>query len=357
MFLYFILANAIQIGSDYHNVGANYEYNTTNSTEHTTIIQQAINDLNINDGGTVHIRRGEYIINENIELRNNLHFKGDGIDITILKLKNYSVSYKYNGNSRAGIIRIQDGHDVIISDLTIDGNKANQHDDEDHRYGKYGIFTEGTDDVLIDNIKTINCQGYGIDPHGWKSEYKWGYYLNVTNSISNENDLDGFTLDQTRHIFVDNCTAIHNGRHGFNVVTGSQFVTIQNSIAKDNGFYELNGWSGCGIMVQNNKQFGTNNVIIENNMIYHSKKAGICLKDVVDVYVANNNIEDSCTCLRFEYTLASIIEENICNTKKFNRIMESNLIYVSNNYDYNLIRNKENIYLVNNTFMETSCSN
>src|SRR5207249_31502 len=127
-------------------------------------------------------------------------------------------------------------NDFIVSNMTIDGNKQNQYTDPNSSYGRYGIFTEGGRNIWFDFVKIINFQGYGFDPHGWKTGNIWGNYLTITNCISENNDWDGFTLDETLYIYIKNCISSNNGRHGFNVVTGSQNVLLINNFAYNNGF-------------------------------------------------------------------------------------------------------------------------
>jgi hypothetical protein len=118
-------------------------------------------------------------------------------------------------------------------------------------------------------------QGYGFDPHGSKpSDY--AYNLVIVNCVADNNDWDGFTLDQTIGMYVNNCTAYNNGRHGFNVVTGSKNTLITNVTTYNNGYYYYKKDPGCGISMQDNLQYGTANLTAKNAFLSNDSKGGFC---------------------------------------------------------------------------------
>ncbi len=87
-----------------------------------TAIQTAINDVSTNyGGGIVYLEEGTYIITTQIDLKSNVTLEGAGPN-TILKFKNST-----NGSGVA-IVSAGTGNptNVIIKNLHLDGNKANQ---------------------------------------------------------------------------------------------------------------------------------------------------------------------------------------------------------------------------------------
>lgn len=321
--------NDIYIGPYYYTIGINlnmsqYAYATTynilditNATSTYLTIQSAVTKIGLMGGGVIYIKEGTYTLLRNIDFaKGNIKFTGDGMDATILKLVDYSPSFIIGTSKKSGFIRTRMITNFIVANMTIDGNKARQFYDDDSIYGKYGLFTEGCTNVWFDNVKVTNFQGYGFDPHGWKSVGIYGNNLTITNCISENNNWDGFTLDQTYNIVLIGNKAYNNGRHGFNIVTGAKFGQVINNTAYYNGYYDPHLGSGCGIMVQNNQEFGTGNISLVNNHLYHNKKAGICLNDVFNITAINNNIGDTCTCFNIVKQKTTQIFNNKCFTKK-----------------------------------------
>lgn len=276
---------------------------------------------------TVMIAKGQYYLSANIQVGSNTHLTGYGMDKSILKLSSYASKF-----NKAGFVRSVLTSNVMISNLTLDGNKYNQYAgnmdadveveySDDITYGRYGIFTEGSVNVTFDSVLVTNFQGYGFDPHGQKKTMIFGNQLTIKHCMSTYNDWDGYTLDQTLHIHVYNCTSRNNGRHGFNVVTGSRFVTIENVTSVNDGYYYSVNSTGCGITIQNNQGYGTHSAIFRNNIIITPKKGGICTRDVYNITMFNNIITAQ-TCMRIEGTNNTYINSTTCiNASPTRRIM------------------------------------
>jgi Right handed beta helix region len=287
-----------------------------NGTDAYPILTQAIADVNATGGGVIHIEPGTYSLSRNIILGANMTLMGSGMDVTVLQLVNNANAWSDGKNKRAGFIRARLDDNISIRDMTLDGNKQKQKKDDLSLYGRYGIFTEGSANVFIDRVKIKNFQGYGFDPHGWKAGKIYGKNLTITNCVAIDNDWDGFTLDQTVGMVIRNNTAIHNGRHGFNVVTGSKMAVLEGNYAYDNGHYYNHGpdaGSGCGIMVQNNQKYGTGQVVIKSNYLKGSLKGGVCLNDVFNITVQGNMITGTNTsCMLITAVKGASVVDNIC---------------------------------------------
>jgi hypothetical protein len=263
-------------------------YYQLSETDAQPKLQELAGTLKAAGGGKITFLPGTYILGKYWEISSNIVVIGAGMDVTTLKLKDFALPWKTATSSRSGFIRatVQNNphcKDISIIGLTLDGNKANQNTDTNSKYGRYGLFTEGCTNVLFDSVRIKNWQGYGFDPHGWKSGNVYGKFLTIKNCIANDNDWDGFTLDQTDTIVVDNCVSINNGRHGFNIVTGSFNVILTNVKTEHNGYYYYTGATGCGIMAQNNQLFGTHGVTVQGAVLNNDRKAGVCVNDVYSV--------------------------------------------------------------------------
>ena len=273
------------------------------------IVQPLLNSGNV----TVVIAPGLYLSSYQFVLYNNTHLSGYGMDVSILKLSDWAPKFNVSGFVRTTLTS-----NITVSHLTLDGNKYNQHVSNDtsieHKaapeYGRYGLFTEGSLNVTFDSVHVTDFQAYGFDPHGKKSMGVWGDPLTIKNCKASFNDWDGFTLDQSLNIYVTNCTSFENGRHGFNVVTGSRYTIIENCTSIDDGHYYPSG-TGCGIMIQNNQNFGTHSAIFRDNIITNAKKAGICTNGVYNVSMTNNTVRAQ-TCVRIEATNNSAITGTTC---------------------------------------------
>lgn len=295
-----------------------------NTTDTFTDLQYALTFVNSKGGGEVVLQNGTYIVGSNLEMFNSTTLLGQGIDTTYIKLKDFAPPFMRGNSPKAGLIRAtmqnKRGCDnIIISNLTLDGNKVNQYTDHDHQYGRFGIFTEACHNATFDHVKIVNFQGYGFDPHGIKPS-TFAYNLTITNSISNDNDWDGFTLDQSVNILVENCSASNNGRHGFNVVTASRHTIIRNVTTYRNGYYYYKSDPGCGIAMQINKGFNTTILSAYDATIRDDKKGGFCTTGAVS-YITLSNMTiynaDRCVHLTPNVTNVTIFNVDCWDAKKF----------------------------------------
>lgn len=289
-------------------------------------VQQSLDEIRFNGGGVLRFEAGIYILSSYIELGSNTAIIGAGINDTVLQLMNWAKPWwiPNTGNRKSGFIRSVRTQNLYFANLTIDGNKKNQHTDKYSIYGRYGFFTEAVDNVTIDGMAVINFQGYGFDPHGVKETMSWSRGLTIRNSYSYNNGWDGYTIDQSADVVLENNVAYNNGRHGFNIVTGSYNVSMNNNIAYENGFYYYEGSPGCGVAVQNNLNFGTKNISVINNIFENNDDAGICIKDVADILIENNTIANVNytnskvnLCIKIANSVNVISNNNICNDTLF----------------------------------------
>lgn len=248
-------------------------------SDDSAAIQAAIDAAYEAGGGTVWIPSGLYYVSGDptnssagaVEVRTNVTLTGDGPGNTILKLVD-GFDERINGIVRTSAK--EDASNVVISNLTIDGNR-------DNNLGfQTGVITgvkESSDgrihtDITISNVEVMNANGYGINPH------EITYNLIVENSISHNNGVDGFVADNIINgIYRDNL-AYENDRHGLNVTTSSNGILLEDNEAYSNG--------GAGVIVQRGDIFpdGQNdidwpmNVEIRGGALYDNGREGIFLK-------------------------------------------------------------------------------
>jgi parallel beta-helix repeat protein len=281
-----------------------------------SIFQQAFDEIKANGKGKLYIEEGEYILSSFLEVGDNVTVIGAGMNKTILKLQNIARPWWIpgTGTKRSGFLRSTHCVNLRFYNLTIDGNKAFQNTDKYSKYGRFGFFTEACDNVFIDGMAIVNFQGYGFDPHGIKASKTWSVNLTIINSYAGNNDWDGYTIDQSTNVLIANNTAFHNGRHGFNIVTGSFNVTLFNNTATDNGYFYYHGNEGCGIAVQNNLKYGTRDIHVKLNTLTHSKDAGVCLNDVVNVMVQQNTVyrNNTTPCIKTINVTSTVVSNNTC---------------------------------------------
>jgi parallel beta-helix repeat protein len=302
------------------------------------VLQKAAKDVYSSGGGTITIQAGTYILYKQVEFFSNTKIIGSGIDKTIFKLIDHAAPWKVGSSVKSGLFRTayqtyNSCINISFIGFTLDGNKANQNTDPDSEYGRYGMFNEACTNILMDSVHIQNFQGYGFDPHGWKSSNMYGKNLTIKNCVSNDNNWDGFTLDQTDTITFTNNVATNNGRHGVNVVTGSFNVLISGVKTNHNGYYDPHNGTGCGVMVQNNMLFGTNNAIVEKSTLINDKKGGICTDDVYNIKMNTNTITNPEKCIVLKDSRQITITNNYCtSTKKvFISNVNSNTITESSN--------------------------
>lgn len=353
----------ITLGPNYYFVGINL--NMSDFSENVTFnilepddptyvemtIQNAFDTMSANGGGVIHILEGEYIIMKNLNIQGNgIQLQGDGIDKTILKLSNYSVPFASEQDPGAGFIWAHFTTGLILSNLTLDGNKDFQYTESNYTYGRYGVFTETCTHVWFDSVKITNFQEYGFDPHGFKNTSAWSQYLTISNCVSTNNGWDGYAIDQTMYVYIINSLASNNGRHGFNVVTGSKYLEIINNTANDNGFdLTVSNSGGCGFTIQNNFLYGTSDTTFTNNLASYNKRSGFCLNDVYNINITNNLIEGycscenmtsaSCICFNIINVTSTSISENVCESYKLYTEYDCYVIFGSGSGNYTYIYN------------------
>lgn len=136
------------------------------STDSAAAINEAITHVTTN-GGVVHLRAGTYIIETSVILKDGVILVGQGVENTILKLKNstntavvqtedYDTLTGQNENNPSDGVP----YNLGLVGMTIDGNKSNQ---------STAANCQGVElyagNVMVDQVYVRDCLG-----DGWRSE-------------------------------------------------------------------------------------------------------------------------------------------------------------------------------------------
>lgn len=237
--------------------------------EDNTEIQNALSEVYRAGGGMVFLFPGTYHIKKQLRIWDNVTLKGSGRtgnNRTVIRLTNNAPSM----NGSAGIIRMKKDFkrgkekrvkNTTIEDFVIDGNRKNQKQNVKDKEKKYGFYSEG-DNITIRRISSINCMGYGFDPHAHEDTVP-AKNLIIEDSYAAYNFLDGFTLDMLHDGRFENNIAEYNDRNGFNVITESEGIEFANNISR------FNGMTGMKIQTK------ANSIFYVNNFFYGNDREGI----------------------------------------------------------------------------------
>ncbi|WP_411736102.1 glycosyl hydrolase family 28-related protein [Paenibacillus sp. M2] len=252
----------------------------------TASIAQALQEIKTSGGGVLYIPKGVYNNGNTISLPSNTIVQGAGNGTTIIKVKGSATS--------ANVFFMSAGTEkVVIKDLTIDGNKANQ------AASNYAILGYKAAYCTLDNVSIINQFGIGV---GWSNSHhmtcrnvtiercgdnKPGFWCEFDdntspwntgfhtyeNCESNYNDLDGFIFNCPNIKFI-NCKANYNGQ---NIGGGGALGA--------GGFYNDRSQSNVKFITceaNNNTEFGINavlvNALISNGSFNENILSGICIR-------------------------------------------------------------------------------
>jgi hypothetical protein len=319
------------------------------------VIQIVIASIRMMDGGTVWLGPGVFLMDYYVNINNYIHLRGSGMDITTLKLVDNAMPFDVGAYRRMGMLRTWlSMSEIVISDLTLDGNKQNQKSDRKNSFGRNGIHIADADGVWIENVRIKNFQGNGIKCYslGWGA---YGANITIVDSIIEDNDYDGIHINNNDHVLIDKVSVDRNGRHGLNIVRGSQDIRVL--------FNNITTSAGCGIMIQNmipytDKYYGTKNILVRGNSFENNNRGGVCLDDVISITVDQNKFNESYTCFDFERMVQayviddeSLISDNGCQANYLYTYFGSTIINVS---DLSSTENNNAVLMYGNIHFPTS---
>jgi len=187
-------------------------------------------------GGRVFIAKGEYLISKTLIIKSNTSLIGEGIGLTKIKLANGVNKDIIQTYAEANQLDTQYDENIVITNLEIDGNGANQsagmglnienitksklinlyiHD----VYGKaIRINTVGTKDRLV--LEDIVIQNVILDTNYSTVDLASISAINglqVNNFVVKNSQGSGSTTGSLINSSYDNIIAINNGAYGFSI--------------------------------------------------------------------------------------------------------------------------------------------
>jgi len=239
-----------------------------------------------------------------IELLSGVSLAGAGMGETVIRLEN-GFNDRINGIVRTALTDVTN---VSVSNLTIDGNRANN---TDHQAGFIcgAKAEEGKtqSNITLSGVEIKNCTAYGFNPH------EITYNVTIENCIASGNGLDGFVADYVVGGTYKNNQAFDNDRHGFNIQNATKNLVLEGNKAHDNGSAGLTIQRGdiapsggtaipwvTDIQVIGGEYYGntkegilvklSDDVTISGAKIYGNMRQGVRIEGSTDTIVQNNQI-------------------------------------------------------------------
>jgi len=223
-------------------------------------IQEAIDDLNSSNGGTVYLPSGEITIDSTINVWSNVRIVGQG----------YSTLLFLNDTANVTMVQIQDEHNIEIEKIRLDGNEEGQ---ETHAYPSVMWIRDEAENITIDNCWVYNSSGTSIYVGDYDSST---HCLNISN------------------ITIKNCFVKGKKDHFYG---GGVFLAGQNLIVSDN--YIADTWA-VGVYLEDTHVVGgeytntSHDMIVTNNIITGNTSIGIGMEGQKSnrAIISNNFIHD-----------------------------------------------------------------
>lgn len=313
-----ILREAKKVEKPDYYIATDYGISTSNQNN-SKAMQELINKVESDGGGTIYIPNGTYKfksigkmswgIDYCIEAKPNVSIIGENIEKTILKQEDVSSLFVFLGESVDNYI-----HGCTYSNFTVDAYDAG---DKNEVFGKAfyyqyvkncvfrDIILKGTpatalgvdylDQVIIDNITCIDCgrtytgtengsSGIGIGTGGWENEN-----FSITNCIcvgsgqfgifiENQYNLGwGGNEEISKGCIISNCI-VRNGLNCGIGIRGGQYVTITGCQSYEN--------ASDGIYIDGKCE----SVLISNNIIADNggESINVNTDDITNLKLCNN---------------------------------------------------------------------
>lgn len=187
-------------------------------TVDSAAFNNAVTALNAAGGGTLLVPAGTYVMSD-VEFGSSITVRGAGMGATVFLMDPAAAS-------GAVVCRVAPAShftataNMVLCDLTIDGNKDTWTQDSDHKgYGYY--LGQGTPGLITHckciNVEIRNCLTYAFDIENATDislESCWAHDNGYTAGTGTEHNCDGFTLIGS-DITAVNCRSYDNAQRGY----------------------------------------------------------------------------------------------------------------------------------------------
>lgn len=273
-------ANSVPIGTTTY---------TATGINDQNIINQAITTMGNAGGGTVLLRPGTYVIQNNIMINyDNITLTGAGWG-TVLKLANNTTLF------RAGLLRSMfiSTKDRVIKPrffnqrfmhLSLHGNKGGATSSSTG-YGVYGTYQNSS----FDDLRVHDFPAYGFDTHENPTTLTPTDNISITNSLADHNAKNGMTIDANfNSSFTDNVADSNTG-YGIMLITDSSHNTVARNLITNNTKH--------GVAIQPGSTTTRTPIgnIIQNNLIKNNLAQGVYVSLSNYTQILNNTINDNGT--------------------------------------------------------------
>ncbi|KKQ53758.1 MAG: hypothetical protein US83_C0009G0042, partial [Candidatus Falkowbacteria bacterium GW2011_GWC2_38_22] len=261
-------------------------------TNDETEINQAIDAVYAaGGGGVVYLMEGNYEVGTStyadyaIRMATSTTLMGAG-DKTVIKLRD-------NFNANIDVIRGDNYQDnILITQLKVDGNKANQSSGTQYGIQFYRVGTSTIDNVEIFNSKNSNIYlNYFNYTNILNSKIIGGDYglylgssitfspINIINNRISENTYGIIGSSWVYFLNISNNIIINNVNDGINAYLANSNIT--------NNIINNNGWDGIAF------EASTNNVVNGNVISYNASNGLSCLSSCNYNTINNNQFNDN----------------------------------------------------------------
>lgn len=214
-------------------------------------IQQAIDSLP-EDGGTVYIKAGTYILSQGIHInRSDITITGE--EGTLIKLDddvNQPV-FLLGSDAENPTTSVEN---IQIENIEIDGNKDNQTSETDPDrpwIRNNGIDVRMVNGLWVSNVDIHHTRSGGIVV-AWKSKI-----IFVENSYFHHNYYDGIALYDSEDIMISNFICYENNAAGLSLDVKLKHTSFNNGLIKNQG--------DVGIFVRDSEDISFHDLVIYNS--------------------------------------------------------------------------------------------
>jgi hypothetical protein len=264
--------------------GGQWNAGGVSGTDAASVIQSALNATSSVGGGMVFVKRGEYTLNRQITIKDNVSLVGEGMFLTKFKV-NFTIQ-PYRGAIESpdppNYVLVKN---VVLMDFELDGR-----DTVLQPLNKNGIYLKSVQNALIQNVYIHNISGWGIGIVGRNANPSFDVLINccrVSDTYWDNVMISGGDDLGTSRVTVVNSFFTHGD--GGVINWGSEKCIIANNVFKDIFSPAPNNVAIC-------PHHGSRKIVIANNVIYGTsgtKMNGIEVIDsnTYDILIIGNLID------------------------------------------------------------------